>query len=87
LGTWGPGTIDVSGSAGGVPIVDGAEDGLAPLLVGCDLENTRIRVEWLDGSAEYQKRVRVTVSTPYQPFMFFLIPVTLSASSTMPVAH
>jgi hypothetical protein len=90
LGTWGTATIDVAANANGIPIVDGVDDGIAPMLVGCDLSQTRIRVEWLEGGNSFEQRVRVTVISPYTPLFSFIFPITtinLTASSTMVIAH
>ena len=85
---WGPSTIDVPATANGIPIVDGPIDGIQPLLVAFDLDQTRIRVQWPDGSNSPESRVRVTVTTPYVPIiLFFLSAHNQSASSTMPIAH
>jgi hypothetical protein len=85
-GAWGPDTIDVALSAEGVPVADAVR----PLLVTCDPEQTRVVVEWLDGSNTTEKRVRVTLTTPYRPLVTFIFgnpALTLRASSTMPIAH
>jgi hypothetical protein len=90
LGSWGPATIDVPATASGVPIVDGPQDGIQPMLVGCDLPQSRIRVEWLDGGNGFEDRVRVTVTSPYTPLFLFIFPnttINLTASSTMAIAH
>ena len=90
LGSWGTGPIDVAASTSGVPIVDGAEDGIQPMLVGCDLSQSRIRVEWLDGGNEFEDRVKVTVTSPYTPIFLFIFAnttINLTASSTMLIAH
>jgi Flp pilus assembly protein TadG len=90
LGSWGTGAIDVVANANGIPIVDGADDGIAPMLVGCDLSQTQIQVQWLEGGNSYEQSVRVTVTSPYTPIFFFIFPNTtidLTASSTMPIAH
>lgn len=83
---WGPATIDVPATAIGVGLVGN----LQPFLRHLDPVNTQITAEWLDGSAALQQRVRVTVSTTYQPFLTSLLgstPFTLTASSTMQIAH
>lgn len=89
-GPWGPATIGgadgVLASVVGIPLVDQVR----PLLVGCDLNETRIKAEWLDGSNSLEKRVRVSITSPYRPMVTFLLgspTVTLRASSTMPIAH
>ena len=89
LGSWGPAQIDVTGNAAGVPIVDGP-DGIQGMLVGCDLAQTQIKVEWLDGDNKIDQKVKVTVTSPYQPVLSFIFgndQSTLSASSTMRIAH
>jgi len=89
LGSWGPTAISVNADETGTPIVDGADDAdkLPPRLVGCDLANTTIQIDWLDGNNAIDSRVRATITSPYRPFMLFLIPVTLRASSTMQITH
>lgn len=84
-GPWGPSAIDVPATAIGIPIVDAVK----PMLMNCDLDNTRIQVTWLDGSNEVEKRVRVTITSPFQPVVvsFFGGAFNLSAASTMPIAH
>jgi hypothetical protein len=90
---WGPPTINVLASDDGTPIVDGHDvagypDGIQSLLVGCNLEETTIKLEWIDGSNALQKQVRATVTSPYTPLaLLSLHTVTLQASSTMQIAH
>lgn len=94
LGSWGPTKIgpDVATTTG-VPIIDGSTDpnypdGLKNILTSCDLSNTYITVEWIDGSNAPGNRVRVTVATKYSPVVpLFLSSGTLNAVSTMPIAH
>lgn len=62
-GPWGSETVDVLASSSDHPIVDY----IKPFLIGIDLDQTRIKVEWPEGSNEVQKPVRVTVSTTHQP--------------------
>ena len=91
LGSWGTADVDVLASAGGShDIVDGAQDGVQDMLVACELDRTQIQIQWLDGTNELEARVRVTVSTPYQPVMLFIFgnqEIDLTASSTMQIAH
>ncbi len=95
LGIWGTAMIDVPANANGIPIVDGVDDegnpnGIAPMLVGCDLPQTRIRVEWLEGGNSFEQPVRVTVTSYYTPLFSFIFPdgtIELKASSTMVIAH
>ena len=90
LGSWGPNTIDVTANATGIPIVNGVDDGIQDMLIGCDLDKSRVRVDWLDGDNKVASRVRVTVESPYKPVLTFILgstEKTLSASSTMRIAH
>jgi hypothetical protein len=85
-GKWGPTTIDQPATATGIPVVET----IRPSLVGCNLKETRILVEWPDGGNRLEQRVRVTITTTYRPFFTSLLgnsPITLRASSTMPIAH
>ena len=85
-GPWGPDTIDQPATAAGVPAVDAVR----PMLVHCPLGESRVRVEWPDGSNEPGKPVRVTVTSTYRPMVAFLFgnpAIPLTASSTMPIAH
>lgn len=85
-GRWGTTSLDVPATATDVPMVNA----IRPVLVGCDPARTRIAVQWLDGSNDWDLRVRVQVSTPYQPMMtrvFGNATFTLRASSTMRIAH
>jgi hypothetical protein len=94
LGVWGHDIIDrVPITATGIPIVGhgGTDDtdGLKRMLIGCDPNETRITVEWLNGSNAVGEPVRVTVTSPYQPVVFLNIlqPIQLRASSRMTIAH
>lgn len=83
--TWGPGAY--SGTA-----ADGSQQAQAvsSMLAGFPLSNVTIRVEWTDGGNQVQQHVRYTVSTPYRPIissLFSSTTFTLSATSTMPIAH
>ena len=72
---------------------DGSNDianAIRPFLAGLDPSRVTIAADWLDGDNDVENRVRVTVSTTWQPLMLFIFgsnPFTLSASSTMPIAH
>lgn len=82
--------LSVSANDNSEDIVSGQDDGIQAMLVGCDLANTDITINWLDGSNEVDQRVRVTITSPYQPAMSFIFgnnQRTLSASSTMRIAH
>jgi Flp pilus assembly protein TadG len=65
---------------------------LQPYLVGMDPANVTVTVTWLDGgnAPDQDQRVRVTLSVPYQPMMTFIFgnpTYTLTATSTMYIAH
>ncbi len=82
---WGPATY--SGTAGDGSVYAQA---VSPMLVGFDLNEVDITLEWLDGGNEVQQRVRFTVTTEYRPIlatMFFISSYPQTASSTMPIAH
>jgi Flp pilus assembly protein TadG len=81
--TYGPVTADDNGAIA---------TALRPYLVGLDPSTVTVQVAWPDGgnAPDQDCRVRVTVSTPYRPMMTFVFgnpTYTLSATSTMPVAH
>ena len=87
LGSWGPGAYSGT-AADGSPIAQAIQ----PILAGFDLTEVTITAEWLDGGNKVSEdhRVRVNVSTPYQPMMTFIFgnpTFTLEASSTMAIAH
>lgn len=86
-GPWGPTTVGpLAASATTHPVLDEVR----PMLTGVPTDDARITVEWPDASNEIEKRVRVTITCPYSPFVlsvFGISPFTLKASSTMPVAH
>lgn len=85
-GPWGPTSVDVLASSSDHPIIEH----IRPFLIQMDHAQTRIQVEWPEGSNDIQKQVRVTVSTTYQPMITFIFGDTamaLTSSTTMPIAH
>jgi Flp pilus assembly protein TadG len=90
-GTWGTATISTYANASGIPIVTGLASSGA--LNGLNASQTQVLVEWIDGNNDPEaerNRVRVTVTTPYQPMYSFILggtAYTLSAASVMTVAH
>jgi hypothetical protein len=88
-GRWKPSASNtvgpVAASASSHPIL--AE--IRPMLVACNPDATMVTVDWLDSGDAVEQRVRVTITTPYQPILtsFFGGSITLTASSTMPIAH
>jgi Flp pilus assembly protein TadG len=95
FGQWGPQMIDEPLSNTAAPeIIAAMRPPKSYMLVANDPTKTRVQVEWLDRSNFPGRRVRVTVSSPYRPFTPFVNFVfvkpegyTLSASSTMTIAH
>ncbi len=85
-GSWGPSAINSKADATGIPLVTGIQ----PYLVGIDLSQATIKAQWLDGGNAPDQRVSVTVTSTYQPCITFIFADTtysLSATSTMPIAH
>lgn len=82
---WGPATYN--GTAG-----DGSAyaQAVSPMLAGFNLNTVTIKVEWPDGGNAIQQRARFTVTTIYYPIVTSFFPnssYTMSAVSTMPIAH
>ena len=83
--SWGPGTY--AGTAGDGSVYARA---VSPMLVGFVLNNVTIKVEWPDGGNVLQQHVRYTVTTTYRPILTYAFSrstYTLTAASTMPIAH
>ena len=61
------------------------------MTLGFDaIEAMLAQSQWIDGDNDVEHRVRVTVSSTYQPMFAFVFggrDIPLSASSTMPIAH
>ena len=86
LGIWGPTAINSAANASGIPVIDA----ISPQLVGCDLSSTNVTVEWPDGDNKVGRRVKVTITSPYQPTLAFILPggqITLTARTCMLIAH
>jgi Flp pilus assembly protein TadG len=63
---------------------------IAPYLVGMDTSKVNVTISWPDGSNAPEKKVTVTLSTTWTPILGFIFgspTYTLSASSTMLIAH
>lgn len=85
-GPWGPGTV------GPVALSDSSAPAAAvgATVVGLDKTQAQMTITWLDGKNEADNRVRVTVTYPYRPFVTFIFgspTYTLTATSTMIIAH
>jgi TadE-like protein len=85
-GPWGSSTYG--------PVAANASDpkaqAVCPYLTGMDPANVNVTVSWPDNSNAVEKRVQVSVTTTWKPVMGFVFgnnSVTLSASSTMQIAH
>jgi Flp pilus assembly protein TadG len=86
MGEWGPTTYGPVAATDTNPIAQAIQ----PSLAGLDSTKVTIKVEWLDSDNQPEKRVRVTVTYPFQPMMTFIFgnpTITLSAVSVMPIAH
>lgn len=82
---WGPATYD--GTA-----ADQTEQAavVRKSLTAFDPADVRVRLEWPDGSNDVDRKVRVTLSYPYQPILplpFLGSLYNLSAISTMTITH
>lgn len=85
LAQWGPSTVSLAGNS-----TDPKVTGLQPYLPGLDLSSVTIQYQWPDGNNNVESRVQVTVSTTWTPVLtsiFGASAYTMSASSTMPIAH
>jgi hypothetical protein len=85
-GPWGPTTYGPKAATDS----DVKAQAVAAALAGMDASAVQVTFEWPDNSNVSEKRVRVTVTTTWQPIFLFIFgnqTTTLSASSTMPIAH
>ena len=83
-GVWGPTTIDEVATTVSVPIVSELQNQLAL----CDLDNTRILVEWPDASNAINAKVSVTITTSHQRLLAFLGgPQTQQAECSMQIEY
>ena len=86
-GVWGPDAVQTTAAG-----PDAIAQAIAPQLVGWNNDDVSVTVEWPDGGNDPLEghRVRVRLSAPYQPLMTFIfgqVSTTLSAESTMYIAH
>jgi len=85
LGPWGPQSYSGRGDDSH-PIADAVR----PSLTAFDPSEVGIQADWIDGDNQFEQRVCVAVSAPYQPIMTFIFgspTFTLQGTSTMPIAH
>jgi hypothetical protein len=84
---WGPAPVaPLLADSSGHPILDS----MIPTLQGLNLSEVTVSVDWPEGTNDFNKRVHVTVSTPYRPFFTWIfggLTIPLQAESTMPIAH
>lgn len=85
-GSWGTTTYGPTAATASDP----RAQAVAQSLPGLDPAQVNLQIDWIDGSNKAEKRVRVTVSTSWTPLTSYIVggtPITLSATSTMPIAH
>jgi hypothetical protein len=85
LTPWGPATQIVS-------LSDSHEiaNTLRPLAGGLSTSAFQVKLEWIDGSNDPEKRVRVTVNGSYQSVLGGVVGhrvIPMQAKSTMPIVH
>jgi Flp pilus assembly protein TadG len=66
---------------------DAIASGIRAYLPTIDPSKVNITVQWPDGDILLNQRVQVTLTYTYQPMTTFFVPITLTATSTMPIAH
>jgi Flp pilus assembly protein TadG len=88
LGTWGPATI------GPVALNDPNAPPIAvqlrPYAVGLDQSATQVEAEWIDGGNNQGQRVRVTLTSSYQPFLTSVLgnsPISFSSRSLLAISQ
>jgi Flp pilus assembly protein TadG len=84
---WGPDPISIQASQG-----EEISASIASSLVGWNLEEVEIRMDWIDAGNDARQghRIRVAMTAPYRPIMTFIFgspSIQLSATSTMFIAH
>jgi Flp pilus assembly protein TadG len=86
LGPWGPGQYGPALASSSDP----QAQAIAPFLAGIDPSTVNVTYQWLDGSNAAKARVCVTLTNMWTPIVQSFLgndSYTLSASSTMPIAH
>jgi Flp pilus assembly protein TadG len=84
-GPWGPATYTGTGSSG-----DSIANAIQPYMGGLDPSKVNLTVAWPDNNNNVESRVQVTVTTTWTPWFTYIFggaTRTLSAESTMPIAH
>jgi hypothetical protein len=97
LGPWGPATVGPF-SLGAtppsivLPSTDAADIAafIQPMLVHFNPAEVDVTVAWPEGGNEFGQPVTITLSAPFRPMMTFIFgnpTITLTAESTMSIAH
>ncbi|MBI1914731.1 MAG: pilus assembly protein [Planctomycetes bacterium] len=92
-GPWGPPASYPSSNPYTVTASDTSDQiasAVRPYLSNMDPDQVTVTAQWMDSSNQAEKRVKVTVSTTWQPLLLFVFgntTINLSASSMMPIAH
>lgn len=97
LGAWGPaaaGPFALGASPPSIvlPSTDARDIAafIQPTLVHFNPAEVTVAVSWPDGGNQFGQPVRVTLSAPFRPMMTFIFgnpTITLTAESTMIIAH
>ncbi len=87
MAVWGPDPISIRASQ-----ADEISASITSSLVGWNLEEVEIEMEWIDAGNDARQghRIRVAMTAPYRPMMTFIFgnpSIQLSATSTMSIAH
>lgn len=85
-GPWGPTTVGPTTVDQTSPQVDAVKS----MLTTCPQDRTSVTVEWLDNRNHVGDTVRVTVISEYEPMISWFFggaTISLSSTSTMPIAH
>jgi Flp pilus assembly protein TadG len=84
-GPWGPTTYTGTGSS-----TDAISTSVQPYMGGLDPSQVNLKVVWTNGNNNVESTVQVTVTTTWTPIFSYIFggsTRTLSAESTMPIAH
>jgi hypothetical protein len=84
-GPWGPTTYTGTASAS-----DSIASSIQPYVGGLDPSKVSLKVVWPDNNNNVESRIQVTVTTTWKPMFTYIFggaTWTLSAESTMPIAH
>lgn len=88
LGKWDPQALGNTHSAL-LSADDPISNAIRPYAIGITPEQTTVTISWPDATNKLESQVQVQIVTIHQPFVTFLFSSdwTLTASSTMPIAH